>query len=299
MADRLLITKCDLPTPLFAALCQRLRALNPGAQQLEVSAAWLRPTPSSAAVLRPAGKTPDVSACLVNRPCECKPRATPRSGAGRCPPAAAQPAAEHSRHDATSSSFVLVFDEPLRWFDFSDALDVLLRAYGTRIPAHQGLAQHRRRSVAAGTAVRAAFRLSAHQPCRLSPGSRPTTIAAAGWCSLSATWRKRRKAILASIGGRRPPPERPQPSSASEPGPARACARPRRRKAASRLLRAMRLICPRQTWRRSRVDEVLAHIAAEIRRIVGVDGHLDARLEHRLEAVVGQGRKHAQLDVGE
>ena len=43
-----------------------------------------------------------------------------------------------------------------------------LQAYGTRIPAHHGFAQCRRRSVAAGTAVRAAFRLSAHQPAGLA-----------------------------------------------------------------------------------------------------------------------------------
>ena len=142
MADRLLITKCDLAdAPLLAALCQRLRALNPGAQQLEVSGGVV----AADAILGcglydPAGKTPDVSAWLGEQAVRMQAaRNSTQWRRAAAPPAAARPAAAHSRHDADVSSFVLVFDEPLRWFDFSDALDVLLQAYGTRILRIKGL----------------------------------------------------------------------------------------------------------------------------------------------------------------
>ncbi|TAH43192.1 MAG: GTP-binding protein [Betaproteobacteria bacterium] len=144
MADRLLITKCDLAGEAErAAVGRRLAALNPAAPQVEV-----RGGEADAEVFfgcglyDPVGKAPDVAAWLGEEAVRAV-QAAPvwrRPGAG-ARPAAADVGAEVAppRHDEGVASFVLTFDAPLPWFEFSDALGLLLQLHGNRILRIKGL----------------------------------------------------------------------------------------------------------------------------------------------------------------
>ncbi len=146
MADRLLITKCDLADePGRAALAERLAELNPGARQIEVSGGKVAVDAIfGCGLYDPAGKTPDVAAWLGEEAVRAqRTRAAQRAPAWRRPGAGHAPGAGDetapSRHDAGVTSFVLSFDAPLPWFEFSDALDLLLQVYGARILRIKGL----------------------------------------------------------------------------------------------------------------------------------------------------------------
>ncbi|MBN8442460.1 MAG: GTP-binding protein [Thauera sp.] len=145
MADRLLITKCDLAAEDDrSALAERLAALNPSAQQIQVFGGR---APAGVffdcGLYDPAGKTPDVAAWLgaeaararQDRPAQGAP-AWRKPGAGR--PAGIEDAGP-KRHDEAVASFVLTFDAPLPWFEFSDALGLLLQLHGNRILRIKGL----------------------------------------------------------------------------------------------------------------------------------------------------------------
>lgn len=145
MADRLLITKCDLaPADDRSTLAERLAALNPSAQQIEVCGGQV---PAGilfdCGLYDPAGKTPDVAAWLGEEALSV-PRARPGLAAAswRKPDAgrAVQVAGgAPKRHDEGVASFVLTFDAPLSWFEFSDALGLLLQLHGNRILRIKGL----------------------------------------------------------------------------------------------------------------------------------------------------------------
>ncbi len=146
MADRLLITKCDLADePGRTALAERLAELNPGARQIEVSGGKVAVDAIfGCGLYDPAGKTPDVAAWLGEEAVRAqRTRAAQRAPAWRRPGAGHAPGAGDetapSRHDAGVTSFVLSFDAPLPWFEFSDALDLLLQVYGARILRIKGL----------------------------------------------------------------------------------------------------------------------------------------------------------------
>lgn len=136
MADRLLLTKCDLSTPeQRAALADRLAQLNPGAAQIEVFGGQApQGALAGCGLYDPAGKLPDVAAWLGLE-------AVRRQAALRRPryaPAGAAPASA-TQHDSDVSSFVLTFDEPLDWLGFSDGLGLLLHACGERMLRVKGL----------------------------------------------------------------------------------------------------------------------------------------------------------------
>ncbi|HRP98626.1 MAG TPA: GTP-binding protein [Rhodocyclaceae bacterium] len=141
MADRLLITKCDLATDARrAALAERLARLNPGAPQLEVFGGIAPPGAfASCGLYDPAGKLPDVAQWLGDE------HARAARGAAatqwRRPGARTTPAGAHAapRHDDKVSSFVLSFDAPLDWLGFSDGLGLILQVYGDRILRIKGL----------------------------------------------------------------------------------------------------------------------------------------------------------------
>ena len=138
MADRLLITKCDLADAAqCAALSERLAALNPGARQIEI-AGGAAPVEAvlGCGLYDPAGKTPDVAAWLGD---EAAARQRIRPVAWRRAGAPAVSSSNAGRHDAGIDSFVLRFDAPLQWFDFSEALGLLLQVYGARILRIKGL----------------------------------------------------------------------------------------------------------------------------------------------------------------
>ncbi len=147
MADRVLLTKGDLAADAMRAEVGALvAALNPGARQIEVAGGEVGPEAVfGCGLYDPAGKTPDVAAWLGEEAVRAAHRAPVaplwrrpgRSGAGVHSLTAAEQ--ENSRHTPGVSAFVLVFDEPLDWFGFSDGLALLLQVYGGRILRIKGL----------------------------------------------------------------------------------------------------------------------------------------------------------------
>ena len=131
MADRLLLTKCDLARqPAVQELSERLRGLNPAAAQIfvyhgEVAAASVL----GADLFDGKGKSPDVAAWLADE----RVRETARQAHSH------HHEHDSNRHDAHIRSFVLEFAEPFDWYDFTEALDVLLATCGQRILRVKGL----------------------------------------------------------------------------------------------------------------------------------------------------------------
>lgn len=147
MADRLLITKCDLASPeQRASLGERLARLNPGAQQIEVFDG-MPPAGaiSGCGLYDPAGKTPDVALWLGEEAARAQ---AAREAMRTAPVAWRKPVAGGrgtssppgpARHDDRVQSYVITFDEPLDWLGFSDGLGLILQAYGERILRVKGL----------------------------------------------------------------------------------------------------------------------------------------------------------------
>ena len=131
MADRLLLTKCDLATPeQIGDVARRIARLNPGAPRIEV-----RNGEVDAAVLAgnglydPATKTADVRRWLAEE--------VVRAAAANGHPH--NHAHDPNRHDALVHSFVLRFGKPFVWGEFAEAIDVLLSTCGDRILRIKGL----------------------------------------------------------------------------------------------------------------------------------------------------------------
>ncbi len=161
MADRLLVTKCDLTAAAdLDRLAARLGALNPGAPQLRIFRGEAPPEAfAGCGLYDPAGKLPDVAAWLGEEQARARAAASGapawrRPGAGAAArasfptggpeaadglDAAAQSDATRTRHDDTITSYVLGFDQPLDWLAFSDGLGLLLQVYGARILRVKGL----------------------------------------------------------------------------------------------------------------------------------------------------------------
>lgn len=134
MADRLLLTKCDLATPeQVARVGERVARLNPGAPQIQVSGGNV-----DAAVLagcglyNPASKAADVRGWLAEEAVRAH---AADSHAAHAPASAPAP----DRHDALVHSFVLRFSEPFVWGEFAEAMDVLLSTCGDRLLRVKGL----------------------------------------------------------------------------------------------------------------------------------------------------------------
>ena len=127
MADRLLLTKCDLATDAQIARCERrLARLNPGAPRMRVAAGAVDP----AAVLDcglydPATKTADVGRWLAF---EANAQNDPHHGHDHDP----------YRHGEVES-FALRFEAPVAWGDFSTALDMLQSTVGDRLLRAKGI----------------------------------------------------------------------------------------------------------------------------------------------------------------
>jgi len=132
MADRLLISKCDLASAdELQILRETLARLNPSAPQIEMRHGDVPlASISGCGLYEPDGKTPDVAGWLA----EENVREERRKASGH----------HHhhhdvDRHDAHVHSFSLTFDEPLQWGSFVDAIDMLLRTVGDRILRIKGL----------------------------------------------------------------------------------------------------------------------------------------------------------------
>ncbi|MCL4759928.1 MAG: GTP-binding protein [Rhodocyclaceae bacterium] len=143
MADRLLLTKCDLAdAPARATVVERLRVFNPGAPLVEVFGGAVGTEALDACgIYDPGSKSPDVAVWLGEEAARARAERTPATAgptAWRRPgtaPATRRPA----RHDADVQSFVLTFDQPLDWFGFSEGLSLLLQVYGDRLLRIKGL----------------------------------------------------------------------------------------------------------------------------------------------------------------
>ena len=145
MADRLLITKCDLaPGAGRAALDARLDQLNPGAARIDVTqgrvGAWAL---FGCGIYTSAGKTPDVAAWLCEEQLRTQRlvHGTDAAPAWRRRGISSTHAAEHGggRHDARVTSFVVNFDAPVAWVPFALAIGRILQEHGARILRVKGL----------------------------------------------------------------------------------------------------------------------------------------------------------------
>lgn len=141
MADRLLVTKCDLADAgTRAALAERLARLNPSAQQIEVERGEVAPAAVfGCGLYDAAGKIPDVAAWLGEERVRAERARAAAAAVTWRKPGGAVPVAHAPRHDDGVQSYVLTFDAPLAWFGFADALGLILQAYGERILRVKGL----------------------------------------------------------------------------------------------------------------------------------------------------------------
>jgi G3E family GTPase len=132
LADRLLITKCDLVSNI-AALEQRLRGINPGARIESVMHGEIDPEGLfGAALVDPEKKTVEIARWLNEQ-----------AFAASREPAHEHHHAHHSHadhsHDAGITSFVLAFDEPLDWMAVSNWLAFLRSARGADLLRVKGI----------------------------------------------------------------------------------------------------------------------------------------------------------------
>lgn len=135
MADRLLLTKCDLADAATVARVRaRLDALNPGTPQIEIRRGDVPVEAlSGCGLYDPATKAADVRRWLAEE--------AVRANVGHAPAAAGTPPHGNgsARHDARVHSFVLRFAGPFAWGEFAEAIDVLLSTCGDRILRVKGL----------------------------------------------------------------------------------------------------------------------------------------------------------------
>lgn len=136
MADRLLISKCDIAEEAQTdLLAQRLVALNPGAPQIRSvhgAAADVAAELVNCGLYDPAAKSPDVAAWLAAERIRLQP---PRPVRFRTK--INDLAASHVASD--TQSFVLEFDKPFVWGGFSVLIDTLLQTYGDHLLRVKGL----------------------------------------------------------------------------------------------------------------------------------------------------------------
>jgi G3E family GTPase len=127
MADRLLLTKCDLASPeQIERIERRLARLNPGAPRIRVKGGRVDPADLLACGLYdPVTKSADVDRWLAF---EATAAAVAHEGHGH----------DVNRHGEVES-FALRFAQPVRWGDFSTALDMLQTTVGERILRAKGI----------------------------------------------------------------------------------------------------------------------------------------------------------------
>ena len=133
MADRLVISKCDLAdAQQIEQLAIRLASLNPTAAQLQSSKGSIAAADIvDIGLYDPAGKTPDVAAWLAEAKVS-EQASLRRISYGRNAPRAPV-------HNSEVESFVITFDAPLAWGGVSTTLDTLLQGHGEQILRIKGL----------------------------------------------------------------------------------------------------------------------------------------------------------------
>lgn len=131
MADRLLITQCDLAEPeAVEQLSARLMVLNPGAPQVRVRhGAVAAASVLGAGLFAIEDKPNEVAGWLADE----RVREQARQAHGH------HHHHDVNRHDAEVESFVLEFPEPFDWLNFTQAIDILLATCGQRLLRIKGL----------------------------------------------------------------------------------------------------------------------------------------------------------------
>lgn len=138
MADRLLITKCDLAdSPSRSRLDACLAALSPGAVRIEVRNGCVNPDALfGSGVYTTDGKSPDVAAWLGEE--QLRSVFSLSSAVGFTLQQRAVPVIT-GRHDERVCSFVIDFDRPVPWLGFSVAVGRILQNHGANILRVKGL----------------------------------------------------------------------------------------------------------------------------------------------------------------
>jgi G3E family GTPase len=146
MADRLLITKCDLADgAMRAQLDDRLSVLNPGAKRTEVRQGRVEPSALfGCGIYTTTNKLPDVAGWLGEEKVRAiqahavEPSAAIvwRKGVGKVDQIHTN---FERRHDESISSFVVRLDEPVSWYGFAVAIGQILESYGPKILRLKGL----------------------------------------------------------------------------------------------------------------------------------------------------------------
>lgn len=133
MADRLVISKCDLAdAQQLEQLSIRLASLNPTAPQLPSSKGSIAAADIvDIGLYDPAGKTPDVATWLAEAKVS-EQASRRRLSYGKHAPASPV-------HHSEVESFVITFDAPLAWGGVSTTLDTLLQGHGEQILRIKGL----------------------------------------------------------------------------------------------------------------------------------------------------------------
>ena len=146
MADRLLLTKCDLAdTNTRETLDAKLESLNPGATRIEVRHGRISPDKLfDCGIYTATGKVPDVAAWLGEEQLRSQQSRTagmntPTAwrGKGARPTHSGTHAA--GRHDKKVSSFFVRFAAPVPWYGFAVAMGRILEAHGPRLLRIKGL----------------------------------------------------------------------------------------------------------------------------------------------------------------
>ncbi|WP_313953213.1 GTP-binding protein [Accumulibacter sp.] len=130
MADRLLLTKCDLAMPEDIARVEWcLRRINPGASRIEVRQGVI-----GAEEILGCGLYDPVTSSINVRRWLAEERVALTHIAGQ-----AQHADDAHSHDPSINAFVLHFEKPFVWPEFAEAIDLLLATCGERILRVKGL----------------------------------------------------------------------------------------------------------------------------------------------------------------
>lgn len=134
MADRIVLTKCDLADSLMIAEAEeRVATLNPAAGLWQAEPGRLPPgLLEGMSLYAPEGKAPDVTHWLNEAAIREQQRLAARQGVFGGP----APAPLHAVGIATH---VLHFEQPFAWGDFARALDTLQSVVGDRILRIKGL----------------------------------------------------------------------------------------------------------------------------------------------------------------
>ena len=138
LADRLLITKCDLVNDIDA-LQARLRRLNPGANIARVTNGEIDPAQLfGAALVDPDRNSVDVARWLNEQAFAASSEEAHEHAHEHAAHAHHHHHAHHS-HDASIASFMLAFDEPLDWMMVSQWLALLRSTRGEDLLRVKGI----------------------------------------------------------------------------------------------------------------------------------------------------------------